>query len=246
MERLHKVMAEAGVASRRQCEEMIRDGQVRVNGHIPETFPVLVDLETDRVTVNGRLMRFAPKVYYLLYKPKNVICTNADPQGRTRAVDLLGKMPWRVYPIGRLDADSKGLIILTNDGELTNLLTHPRYGVMKTYSVEIDGTMGEEEIARLKKGIRLSEGKASAEKIEVTNRGRWRTRLEITLREGQNRQIRRMLAHLGHKVQDLTRIRLGPLTLKGLQPGMYRTLSKVEVEKLFHTARRPGAGKKRK
>jgi 23S rRNA pseudouridine2605 synthase len=245
MERLHKLMAEAGVASRRQCEEMIRDGQVRVNGHIPDKFPVLVDPETDRITVNGRILRFAPKVYYLLYKPKNVICTNADPQGRTRAIDLLGRIPWRVYPVGRLDADSKGLILLTNDGEMTNLLTHPRYGIMKTYAVEIDGTLDEIEIAKLKKGIRLSEGKASAEKIEVTHKGRFRTRLEITLREGQNRQIRRMLAQMGHKVRDLTRIRMGPLTLKGLQPGMYRTLSKMEVGKLFQTGRMPGAGKKR-
>jgi 23S rRNA pseudouridine2605 synthase len=244
-ERLHKVMAEAGVASRRQCEEMIRQGLVRVNSHIPETFPVLVDVATDRITVNGRALRIAPKVYYLLYKPKNILCTNFDPQGRTRAVDLLGKIPFRVFPVGRLDADSKGLIIMTNDGELTNLLTHPRYGVLKSYVAEIDGLLTQEEIDKLEKGVRLSHGKAGAEKISITHRGRHRTRLEITLREGQNRQIRRMLAHLGHEVRDLTRIRIGPLSLRGMQPGMYRPLSKSEVEKLIRSAQKPKAGQKR-
>jgi len=231
-ERLQKVMAEAGIASRRHCEQMIRDGLVKVNGSQVTALPVLVDPRQDRIIVSGRRLRFEPKVYFLQNKPKNVVCTNYDPQGRRRAVDLLRGVKERVYPVGRLDADSKGLLILTNDGELANLLTHPRYGVVKTYVAEIDGRIAGESLSKLKKGMYFAEGRASAQEVKILRRGPKRSLLEITLREGRNRQIRRMLLRLGHPVRQLTRVRIGRLTLRGLGPGKCRPLTDTEVKLL--------------
>jgi 23S rRNA pseudouridine2605 synthase len=231
-DRLQKVMADAGIASRRHCEEMIRDGLVKVNGQVMTKLPVIVDPQQDRITVSGRQLRFEPKVYFLQNKPKNIVCTNYDPQGRPRAIDLLRGVKERVYPVGRLDADSKGLLILTNDGELANLLTHPRYGVVKTYVAEIEGKITGEDLAKLMKGMYLPQGRASAEAVKILRRGPKRSLLEITLREGRNRQIRRMLVRLGHPVRQLTRIRIGRLTLRGLGPGKCRPLTDAEVKSL--------------
>jgi len=231
-ERLQKVMAEAGIASRRHCEQMIREGLVKVNGKVVTKLPVLVDVQQDRIIVSGRRLKFEPKVYYLQNKPRKVVCTNYDPQGRRRAVDLLSGVKERVYPVGRLDADSKGLLILTNDGELANLLTHPRYGVVKTYVAEIDGKITGEALGKLKKGMYFAEGRASAEDVRILRRGPKRSLLEITLREGRNRQIRRMLLRLGHPVRQLTRVRIGRLTLRGLGPGKSRPLTDAEVKSL--------------
>jgi len=232
MERLQKVMAEAGVASRRQCEELIREGQVRVNGKIVRKLPIFVEVGEDVISVAGRKLRFEKKVYYLLHKPKKVVCTNSAQEGRLRAIDLLKGVKERVYPVGRLDTDSKGLLMMTNDGELANQLTHPRYEVPKTYIAEVEGWVTGEEIEKLKKGIHLQAGKGHMEKIKIGQRNSRRTILEITLREGQNRQIRRMLARLGHSVKSLTRVQIGPLSLKGLGPGKYRALKAGEIKAL--------------
>ena len=232
MERLQKVMAEAGIGSRRHCEEMIRQGLVKVNGTVVEKLPVLVESRHDTIVVAGRKLKFEPKVYYLLHKPKKVVCTNYDPQGRTRAVDLLNRIKQRVYPVGRLDADSKGLLIMTNDGELAHQLTHPRYGVAKTYLAEIAGSVDAADIEKLQTGIYLPHGKASITRIKILRRGPQRSLLEITLREGRNRQIRKMLARLGHPVRQLTRIKIGKLTLRGLGPGKFRPLKPVEINAL--------------
>ena len=232
MERLQKVMAEAGIGSRRHCEEIIRQGLVKVNGSVVEKLPVLVDPQRDKIIVDGRRLKFEPKVYYLLHKPKKVVCTNYDPQGRTRAIDLLSNVKQRIYPVGRLDTDSKGLLIMTNDGELAQKLTHPRFGVSKTYVAEIAGSITGAEIEKLKKGMYLPQGKASVENVKIMRRGPKRSMLEITLREGRNRQVRRMLARLGHPVRQLTRVRNGRLTLRGLGPGKYRPLKPAEVNAL--------------
>jgi len=246
------VMAEAGIASRRHCEEMIREGLVTVNGSQVTTLPVLVDPQQDRIIVAGRRLRFEPKVYFLQNKPKNVVCTNYDPQGRRRAVDLLPEVKERVYPVGRLDADSKGLLILTNDGELANLLTHPRYGVVKTYVVEISGRITGESLSKLKQGMYFEEGRASAKEVKILRRGPKHSLLEISLREGRNRQIRRMLVRLGHPVRQLTRVRIGRLTLRGLGSGKYRPLTDAEVNSLRrsvqaakNTERKTGPGQKK-
>ena len=225
-------MANAGIGSRRQCEQMILDGAVAVNGVEVAKLPVLVDPQRDKIVVDGVRLRTERKVYYLLNKPARTICTNSDPQGRRRAVDLLADVKERVYCVGRLDADSRGLLILTNDGELANRLTHPRYGIVKTYMAEIDGVLSGEDVQRLKKGVGLEGGRAGAASLKVLRAGPKQSLLEISLREGQNRQIRRMLAKLGHKVRRLTRVRIGRLTLRGLGPGKYRKLTEPEVKSL--------------
>lgn len=239
-ERLQKIMAEAGIGSRRHCEEMILDGEVKVNGRVVDKLPVIVDSQTDIIVVRGRKLLSRPKVYYLLHKPKRVVCTNSDPQGRRCAIDLLKGVRERVYPVGRLDADSTGLLLLTNDGELANQLTHPRYGVHKTYLVQIDGYIAGEDIDRLKKGILIKQGKASMEKVVVVRRGPRESLLEITLREGRNRQIRVMLRRLGYKVKKLTRVRMGKLTLRGLGAGHFRPLTKIEASQLQQLAAQSG------
>lgn len=225
-------MAEAGIASRRHCEEMILDGLVKVNGHVVHELPVLVDPEKDVIVVSGKRLQPERKIYILLNKPKKVVSTNSDPEGRRRAIDLLEGVRERVYPVGRLDADSQGLLILTNDGELANQLTHPRYGVEKTYLAEIKGMIEPEHIEKFKKGIYLPGGKATMENVKVLHRGPRSSLLEISLREGQNRQVRMMLARVGLSVKQLTRVRIGPLTIKGLGPGQYRPITTAEVKSL--------------
>ncbi len=241
MERLQKVMAAAGIASRRGCEEMIRQGLVEVNGTVVDKLPFLVDPEHDKIVVEGRKIRTEFKAYYLLNKPKKVLCTNYDPSDRMKAIDLMKGInaKVRLFPIGRLDADSQGLLIMTNDGELTNLLTHPRYGISKTYVADISGALTGAEIEKLKKGIWLSEGKAHTERIKVLQRSAKHTLLEIDLREGRNRQIRRMLAQLGHPVRQLTRTRIGNLTMRGLGPGNFRPLTSAEIKSLRRLAEPP-------
>ncbi len=233
MERIQKVMAEAGVASRRTCEEMIAEGRVTVNGKLVTELPFMVDKFKDRIIVDERKLRFEKKVYYLLNKPKKVICTNHDPDNRRRTIDLMKDVRERVYPVGRLDADSQGLVIMTNDGELANELTHPRYGVPKTYIAEIATNISHDDVERLKRGFFISRGgRASMDSVKVLKRDRRHSLLEITLREGRNRQIRRMLLRLGHEVTRLTRVTFGPLNLRGCGVGKHRQLKPFEIEEL--------------
>ncbi|MGC9455800.1 MAG: pseudouridine synthase [Phycisphaerae bacterium] len=238
-ERIQKVLAHAGVASRRVIEEMILQGRVTVNGELLTDLPCFIDPRKDDVRVDGRRVRKqeAPKVYYLLNKPQKVVCTQRDPQNRPRAVDLIPDIPQRVYCVGRLDADSTGVIILTNDGDLTEFVTHPRYGVEKTYVVEIDGRLDEKKVQKLKDGVYLDGRPGSGSKVRVLRSNNRRSLLEITLREGRNREIRRTLARLGHKVRRLKRTAIGPVTDRGLKIGSYRRLSPSEVEKLRRSGR---------
>lgn len=230
--RLQKVMAEAGLGSRRACEEMIQDGRARVNGQVRAELPVLVDPDQDEILIDGERIRRQPKVYYLVNKPAGVFCTSRDPRGRPRAIDLVPDCPQRLYPVGRLDADSTGLLILTNDGELAERLAHPRYGVEKTYVAEIHGRLSPEDVTRLKRGVWLAEGRTGPARIKILRKGHERSLLEIAIHEGKNRQVRRMLAQLGHPVRKLTRTGIGPLGIRGLKPGNYRPLSREEVRKL--------------
>ena len=238
MERLQKVMAEAGIGSRRHCEEIIREGLVKVNGAVVQKPPIMVDPQQDRIVVDGRRLKFERKVYYLLNKPKKVVCTNSDPQGRIRAIDLLKGVKERVYPVGRLDADSKGLVIMTNDGELANQLTHPKYGVAKTYIAEVAGAVSGAEIEKLQKGMYLPQGKAAVSRVKILRRGPKQSLLEVTLREGRKRQIKVMLGRLGHTVKQLTRVKIGRLELKGLGIGKYRVLTAAEVKGLQRLSKR--------
>lgn len=234
-ERLQKVMASAGVASRRQCEELILEGAVRVNGRVVDELPAFVDRDADVVTVHGRRLERPHRVYFLLNKPKGVICTSDDPFGRPKAVDLVD-CRGRVFCVGRLDADTTGLIILTNDTELTNLLTHPRYKVPKTYVVRVTGRIDGKIVEKLKKGVWLAEGKTGKAGVQVLKSGHRESLIEITIRQGLNRQIRRMLTRVGMPVKSLKRTRIGGLGLEALGVGKYRSLSKSEVASLKRAA----------
>lgn len=234
--RLQKVLAGAGIDSRRKCEQLILEGAVRVNRRVVETLPTFVDPEIDVITVNGRRIQAAPKVYYLLNKPKGVICTNADPQGRRKAVDLVPAAE-RVFCVGRLDADTTGLIVITNDSELANRLTHPRFGLAKRYVATLDGAVEGQQIERLKKGIWLSEGKTAPVAVKVLKRRPSQSTIEITLKQGLNRQIRRMLARVRLNVKALKRTRIGRIDIRGLGTGRYRMLKASEVDYLRRVTR---------
>ncbi|MCK4292566.1 MAG: rRNA pseudouridine synthase [Planctomycetes bacterium] len=227
-QRLQKVLAGAGVDSRRKCEELILDGVVRVNRKVVDTLPAFVDPEKDIITVDGRRIRAAAKVYFLLNKPKGVICTNRDPQGRTKAIDLV-RTAERVFCIGRLDVDTTGVIILTNDSELANRLTHPRYGLAKTYVVKVKGQIGGDAAEKLKKGVWLAEGKTGRTSVKILKRNYKESLIEITIRQGLNRQVRRMLLKVGLRVKSLKRTQIGKLTARGIGVGKFRPLSKAEV-----------------
>ncbi len=227
-QRLQKVLAAAGVDSRRKCEELILDGAVRVNRKVVDKLPAFVDPEKDLITVNGRKIHAAQKVYFLLNKPTGVICTNRDPHGRKKAIDLVSARE-RIFCVGRLDADTTGIIILTNDSELANRLAHPRYGLAKTYVVRVKGEIAGERIEKLKRGIWLAEGKTGRASVKILKRGHKESLIEVTIRQGLNRQVRRMLAKVGLPVRTLTRTRIGKLSSRGLGVGNFRALTKAEV-----------------
>jgi 23S rRNA pseudouridine2605 synthase len=227
-QRLQKVLAAAGVDSRRKCEELILSGAVSVNSEVVDTLPAFVDPQTDVITVSGKRIRAEQKVYFLLNKPKGVICTNFDPQGRKRAIDLV-PCRQRIFCVGRLDADTTGLIILTNDSSLTNRLTHPRYEVPKTYVVRVKGYIDNAALERLKKGVWLAEGKTGEASVQIVNRGRQESLVEITIREGLNREIRRILAKVDLPLKSLKRTRIGKLDDRRLGVSNFRPLTKSEV-----------------
>ena len=233
-ERLQKVLAAAGIDSRRKCEELILHGAVRVNRRVVDKLPAFVDPEKDVITVDGKKIRPARKVYFLLNKPKGVICTNQDPQNRKKAIDMIHTKE-RIFCVGRLDADTTGIIILTNDSELANKLTHPRYGLAKTYIVEIKGRITGEQVEKLKKGIWLAEGRTGRALIKVLKRGHKVSLIEVTIKQGLNRQVRRMLARVGMPVKSLKRTRIGKLDVRGLGVGKFRTLTRAEVAYLEKT-----------
>ncbi len=226
--RLQKILASAGIDSRRGCEELILSGAVTVNGEVVHTLPAFANPETDDIRVEGSRIRPERKVYFLLNKPKNVICTNRDPQGRPKAIDL-APCQERVFCVGRLDVETTGLILLTNDAELANRLTHPRYELPKTYEVTVRGRLDGEAIEKLKKGVWLSEGKTERAAVRVLRRTHVETILEISIRQGLNRQVRRSFARLGYKVKALKRTRIGDIELKGIPAGQCKKLSGAQL-----------------
>ena len=227
-QRLQKVLAAAGINSRRKCEEMILSGAVSVNSQVIDTLPAFVDPQTDIITVHGKRIHAEQKVYFLLNKPKGVICTNYDPQGRKRAIDLI-PVQQRIFCVGRLDADTTGLLILTNDSELANRLTHPRYRLPKTYVVRVKSRIDDQAAEKLKKGIWLAEGKTTEASVKVLRGGHQESLIEVTIRQGLNRQIRRMLAKLGLPVKSLKRTQIGTITDRHLGVGKFRPLTRAEV-----------------
>lgn len=229
MERLQKVMASRGVGSRRACEELILAGRVAVNGEIVKEMGTKVG-EDDIIAVDGRELTSShePLVYLMLNKPKGCVTTVSDPQGRKTVMDLIPDVQYRVYPVGRLDFDTEGLLLLTNDGDLSYVLTHPSHGVEKTYLAVVRGTPSEEAIQQLKRGILLDDGMTSPAQVKLLKRGS-RSEILLTIHEGRKRQVRRMLQAVGHPVVSLRRIKFGPLSLNGLPPGKYRYLSTQEI-----------------
>ena len=237
-ERLQKILAAAGVDSRRNCEELILEGVVRVNRKVVDELPAFADQETDLITVNGKRISRAQKVYYLLNKPKGVICTNSDPEGRKKAIDFIDTQA-RVFCVGRLDADTTGAIILTNDSELTNRLTHPKYELPKTYEVKLKGHITGESIDKLKKGVWLSEGRTGKAAVKVIKRTHTMSLIQITIRQGLNRQVRRVMARIGFKVQSLRRIKIGNIGIKGMRIGGYKKLTAGQVNYLMTKTSQP-------
>ena len=229
--RLQKVMAQAGVGSRRHCEELIATGRVEVDGQTVSELGTKVDPDQE-VRVDSVLLSRPHHVYFLVNKPTGVVSTNFDPSGRTRVVDLLPPMRERLFTVGRLDMSSEGLILVTNDGELANRLAHPRYGVEKTYHVVVAGTPEREVLDTLRRGVHLAEGLARATSVRVRKMFKQSTLLEIVLSEGKNREIRRILAKVGHKVLRLKRVAIGRLRLAGMAPGEVRRLTTHELRSL--------------
>ena len=233
--RIQKVLAEAGVASRRTAEEMVLTGRVAVNGKVVTALPCFVDLPADRIHVDGSPLRIRrhEKVYLLLNKPRGVVCTQGEAEGRAKAVDLVPKIPGgRVYCVGGLDMDGTGLLLLTNDGELTHYLTHPRYGVPKTYVVEIEGVLSAEDISAVKRGVYLDGRRTAGAALKVLRKSPGRSLIELTVTEGRNREIRRTLLQFGMKVCRLKRVAIGPITDRGVKIGNFRPLKPFEVAKL--------------
>jgi 23S rRNA pseudouridine2605 synthase len=238
MDRINKLLAHAGVGSRRQCDALIRAGRVAVDGRPVHDLGTKVDPEAHRLTVDGNPVGLERPVYWLVNKPRGVVCTNHDPAGRTRAVDLVPHVEQRVYTVGRLDEMSEGLLLLTNDGDLAFQLMHPRFGVEKTYLVQVQGQPSKGDLEKLLQGVWLSDGKVRARRVRRVRRQGESTWLRIVLAEGKNREVRRMLAKQGHKVLSLKREAIGPVQLDRLPKGKARRLSGTELEALRQSVRR--------
>lgn len=237
--RLQKVLAAAGFGSRRQCEELIEEGRVEVDGEIVSELGVRVFPHSRKIRVDGEALPKTKPIYVALNKPKNTLCTNSDPQGRRRVGDFIPEQLGRLFPIGRLDQNSEGLILLTNDGALAERLTHPRFEVPKKYRVQVAGNVDYTLVSDLKRGVHIAEGIVQADDVVIKSRHKMSAILEITLTEGKNREIRRMLARIGHKVLSLQRIQVGPIKLGTLIPGEFRRLDPREVAALYRAAERP-------
>ena len=233
MERLQKVMAHAGVASRRKSEEIIAEGRVKVNGVVVTEMGTKVDPAQDTIEVDGEEIEKETKTYLKLHKPRDYVTTVNDPQGRQTVMDLIHGIDKRIYPVGRLDLDSSGLLLLTNDGDLTNKITHPSHELDKEYMVVVNGELSQKELNRFKNSIQLEEGKTSPAKIEMVNQDPKNTTYKVTIHEGMNRQIRRMFDQLGYQVVSLIRVRIGNISLGSLKPGEYRKLSRKELQDLL-------------
>jgi 23S rRNA pseudouridine2605 synthase len=232
MERLNKFLAHAGVGSRRHCDQLIATGRVRINGQIIRELGTQIDPGAHDISVDDHPIRTERFVYWVLNKPRGYLCTNHDPAGRPLMGDLVTHIEQRVYTVGRLDEDSEGLLLLTNDGDLAHQLMHPRFGVEKTYEALVAGSPSPDDIKQLLTGVWLSDGRVKAKAAKRLKRHGDAVWLKIVLAEGKNREVRRMLAKLGHKVMRLKRTAIGPVKLDRLPKGKSRKLSLAEVESL--------------
>lgn len=237
LERLQKRIASSGYTSRRKAETLITDGKVKVNGQVVTELGTKVS-NSDTVEVEGIKLEQEDKIYILFNKPAQVITSVSDDRGRKVVTDYFKDIETLIYPVGRLDYDTSGLLLLTNDGEFTNLMTHPRYHIKKKYVAKLKGYLMREEVKALEKGIELEDGFTQPAQVKVKNQDKDKntTLVEITISEGRNRQVRRMFEHFGHQVSKLTRIQFGPLDIKGLNAGEGRVLTPHEVKTIRHLA----------
>jgi pseudouridine synthase len=234
--RIQKAIANAGLMSRRKAEEAVEQGRVRIDDK-PTRLGDRVDVESQTLTLDGVPLPVNPEIEtHLLYKPVGVISTAADPQGRKTVVDFISSDK-RLYPVGRLDADSEGLILISNDGELTNRITHPRYGITKKYLAMVDGVPSTSKLKRLVSGVELEDGIARARSARLVESSEGRSLVEMVMVEGRNREVRRMLASIGHETTRLVRTAIGPIIDQDLQPGESRPLSASEVRNLFESGK---------
>ena len=246
-QRLNKILAAAGLGSRRQVEQLITDGRIEVDGQPVTDLATKIDPETAKLTFDGSALKIFRPVYFALNKPVGVLSTNSDPSGRMRIIDLVN-VKERIFSAGRLDRSSEGLMLLTNDGELVQRLCHPRYGIQKLYLATVQGEITQADLEKLIRGVRLSEGYAKVDAVKLRKQRSGAADLEIALSEGKNREIRRILARLGHKVVALKRLAIGPLRLGPLPTGGWRPLTRHEVEALYAATlssrrKRRGTGK---
>lgn len=232
-ERLQKYLAQAGVASRRASEKLIADGRVSVNGKVVREMGTKVVLGKDQVSVDGKPVSVEEKnVYVLLNKPAGYVTTVKDPQNRLTVMDLIKDVPYRVYPVGRLDFETEGLLLLTNDGELAYRMTHPKFEMKKTYIAWVEGNVMEESLEILRSGVLLEDGKTAPAEVRLLRSEKKKSQVEITIHEGKNRQVRRMCQAVNHPVLTLRRVSAGNLRLKGIKSGEYRYLSAEEEKQL--------------
>ncbi len=237
-ERLQKILAAAGVASRREAEKLITAGKVKVNGKVVTELGSKFDAARCRITVEGNPVKAEKKVYYLFYKPRGVVTTMSDPQGRRTVADYMKDMPERVFPVGRLDYNTEGLLLLTNDGDLAQKLMHPSHEVNKTYVVKVPGIVPDEKFDMLRMGVKLEDGMTAPAVVNLLTYDHEKniTLFNITIHEGRNRQVRRMCDFIGFPVRELKRTKMGTLTLAGLGRGKYRELTEKELAELKKAA----------
>lgn len=234
--RLNKILAQAGLSSRRGADRLIADGRVAVNGAVTRELATLADPAVDRITVDGRPLPGAETLHYVaLHKPAGYVTTVRDPHGRPVVTDLVA-IGARLYPVGRLDWDVEGLLLLTNDGALTHRLLHPRYGLPRVYDVEVAGRVGRNDLGRWRHGVVLDDGPAAPLAVELVGTGRETSRLRLTFAEGRKHEVKRYCLALGHRVRRLRRTAFGPIALGDLEPGRWRRLSSGEVAALRRAA----------
>ncbi|MCQ2363119.1 MAG: rRNA pseudouridine synthase [Acidaminococcaceae bacterium] len=235
MERLQKIIAAAGIASRREAEKIILAGRVKVNSKVVNELGVKADPSRDKIIVDGKPLMAKTKSYYMFYKPRGVVTTMKDPEGRKCISDFVKGLGERVYPVGRLDYNTEGLLLLTNDGELAQKLTHPSYEIRKTYRVKVLGIVPFAKLDKLRMGVELEDGLTAPATVDLIgyDRERGMTEFNITIHEGRNRQVRRMCDVIGFPVRDLQRTKMGPLALRGLGRGKIRELDDDEVQLLM-------------
>jgi pseudouridine synthase len=238
-ERIQKYLSHAGISSRREAEKLIQEGRVVVNGKRVETLGMKIDPEKDKVKVDNKLVSLTRKIYILLHKPKRYITSLHDPQGRPVVMDLLPELGTKVFPVGRLDYDAEGLILLTNDGDLAQKLQHPKYRIPRTYLVKVKGIPDLKDLIPLTKGIKLEDGFTLPATVKKMKDGKNNSWIEITVREGRNRLIKRMFARIGFPVLKLIRTEFDGLILRGLPSGHFRFLGHSEVTRLMKTSLYP-------